>query len=131
MTNHQHEITVDDYFQAAGQVEKAAERRRKGKELSKKEHAILVLAADVEAARRRVDAVMSVVRRSRGVPQINPDTIVRIRSFHRLLEEGLRVANERQLLVGEVVALKALLSDLETMFEAELEQEDIWDGVTE
>lgn len=131
MTNHQHEITVDDYFQAADQVEKAAERRRKGKELSKKEHAILVLAADVEAARRRVDAVMSVVRRSRGVPQINPDTIVRIRSFHRLLEEGLRVANERQLLVGEVVALKALLSDLETMFEAELEQEDIWDGVTE
>ena len=126
MTNHQHEITVDDYFQAADQVEKAAERRRKGKELSKKEHAILVLAADVEAARRRVDAVMSVVRRSRGVPQINPDTIVRIRSFHRLLEEGLRVANERQLLVGEVVALKALLSDLETMFEAELEQEDIW-----
>lgn len=126
MTNHQHEITVDDYFQAADQVEKAAERRRKGKELSKKEHAILVLAADVEAARRRVDAVMNVVRQSRGVPQINPDTIVRIRSFHRLLEEGLRVANERQLLVGEVVALKALLSDLETMFEAELEQEDIW-----
>lgn len=131
MTNHQHEITVDDYFQAADQVEKAAERRRKGKELSKKEHAILVLAADVEAARRRVDAVMSVVRRSRGVPQINPDTIVRIRSFHRLLKEGLKVADERQLLVGEVVALKALLSDLETMFEAELEQEDIWDGVTE
>ena len=114
----EHVLSINDYYEAHDQVGKAKKRVEKGKG-SKKDRAILTLAADSIAAHRSADLLRSVVMPSSGVPQIDPDTIDRLKQFRSMVAQGLRVARDGTL-IGETVAVEAILSDFETLFTEEL-----------
>ena len=113
----EHLLSINDYFEANEVVRKAKDKGRE--KLSKKERAILTLAADAVAANRAADMYRSLVMPSRNVPQVDPDTIDRLKRFRSMIVQGLSVA-EGGLLVGEVVAIEAILSDFDTFFREEV-----------
>lgn len=113
----EHVLSINDYFEANEVVRKTKDKSRQ--KLSKKERAILTLAADAVAAHRSVDLYRSLILKRSGVPQMDPDTIDRLKKFRSMIAQGLQVA-ENGTLVGEVVAVEAILSDFDTVFMGEL-----------
>lgn len=124
MTNpnlEEHVLSINDYYEASEQVKRVKEKLKEGRKLSAKDKAILTiltLAADAVAAQHRsVDLYRSLLFPSNV--QVNDDTIDRLKKFHSMIAQGLRVTKAGNL-VGEEIAIEAILSDFETTFTAEL-----------
>lgn len=113
------DLTVDDYMQAGYVLGEITARKKAGKKLSRKDRAILTFSADSVAAHRSNDLLRSLVMPSSGVPQVDPDTVDRIKKFRTMIEQGLRVTRGG-LLIGGNEAVAAILSDFETTFTEEL-----------
>lgn len=120
MTNHnleEHVLSINDYYEASEQVKRVKEKLKEGRKLSAKDQAILTLAADAVAAHRSVDLYRSLLFPSNV--QVDDDTTDRLKKFHSMIAQGLRVTKAGNL-VGEEIAIEAILSDFETTFTAEL-----------
>lgn len=113
----EHELTVEDYKQAAEQVVRAKGRVVEGKALSKKDRAMLTFAADAEAAHRSADLLRSVLFPSGE--EVEANTVKRLKAFRDYIDQGLRTAKEGTL-VGESIAIEAILNDFEAIFVEEL-----------
>lgn len=113
----EHELTVEDYKQAAEQVVRAKERVVAGKALSKKDRAMLTFAADAEAAHRSADLLRSALFPSGE--EVEANTAKRLKAFRDYIDQGLRTA-ESGTLIGEVTAMEAILNDFEAIFVEEL-----------
>lgn len=120
MTNpnlEEHVLSINDYYEASEQVKRVKEKLKEGRKLSAKDQAILTLAADAVAAHRSVDLYRSLLFPSSV--QVDDDTIDRLKKFRSMIAQGLRVTKAGTL-VGEEIAIEAILSDFETTFTAEL-----------
>ncbi|QXN73321.1 hypothetical protein SEA_BONUM_16 [Gordonia phage Bonum] len=120
-TNIVEELTTEDYVQASEQLLRIQEKKASGKELSKKERAIVVYASLMMASDRSADMYRGVWKDfvNNNGEQMTHEGAQKARRFYDLLQQGVSAA-EKGYEVGEPIALRSILEDFREIYSTDL-----------